>query len=236
MKYLVLLLSFLTLSHVNAAPKHDYRVQKFAAFKAHAILPDSLRFLVKRNGRHLFEGIERGMATPLQRITLEQIMGEKQKISGMVQNQRPFKEVVFQMGYAVGLLAKYIDPSAGAEPVPMKGFQYYLNLKLNRFYFVFDGYSSFSNDGHILGQEIQRIHQQSRHYELVLKKRYAQVNNNPYHKFSEKSAIFGISSLYYSNLARLSAHLWYHAWVEANGDLTDTPFVQKQVYKPKRGR
>ncbi len=228
MKYVVFLfLLLLPISHAGTVKK--YRVQKYAAFKAHSILPGSLKLLVERNGKHLFAGVERGLAVPKGRIDAKRIMEETNKITGLVNGQRPFRQVVYQMGFVSGLLAVYTDPSRNTNGTVRRGFQYYLNLKLGRFHFVFDGYASLARDEARLREELVLIPKKAGQYQVLLVDRYKAVRGDSSYAFDERSAVFGISSLYFSELARLSAHLWFYAWSRANGDMTQTPFLENQT-------
>jgi hypothetical protein len=137
------------------------------------------------------------------------------------------------MGFVSGLLAVHADPARNSPGHVRDGFDYYLNWKLHRYHFVFDGYQSMgASEGNILS-ELRRLQQLAVHQRTLLTDRYNQVDRNSYYPFSERSAVFGVCSLYYSNVARVSAHLWYHAWAQANGDLTETPFVEPQRTIPK---
>lgn len=227
----LVLFPFLFALTTLAGSPEPYRVQKYAAYKAHSILPNSLKFLVKKNGKHLFQGMEQGLRVPAHRIDANMIMGETNKISDMVSHQRPFKEVVHQMGFVSGLLAIHTNPSLDGKNYVKTGFNYYSNLKLSEFLFVFDGYEALAFDEALLKDELNRIPKKSATHLRLLDQRYQSVDANSYYRFSERSAVFGVCSIYFSNLARLSAHLWYYAWSKANGDVTETPFVKKQVHK-----
>ena len=214
-----------------AATPEPYRVQKYAAYKAHSILPGSLKFLVKKNGKHLFAGMEQGLRVPSHRIDADLILRETEKISVLISKQRPFPEVVHQMGFVSGLVAVHTDPSIDGESYVKTGFNYYSNLKLSRFLFVFDGYEALALDRGLLAAELERIPKKSTNHRQLLDKRYQSVKGNSHYRFSERSAVFGVCSIYFSNLARLSAHLWYYAWIKANGDVTETPFLKRQYHK-----
>ena len=211
-----------------AGTAKTHRVERYATYKAHTILPDALRFLVKRNGKHLFEGLDRGLAETRGRIDGNLILVETQKITEMINRQRPFKDVVRQMGYVAGLLSVLSDPSAGGDVGLKNGFRYYSDLKLPRFYFVFDGYEAYDGAPQRLLAELDKAGALASRNTRLLDRKYAEVGDNHRHAFDEQSAVFGVCSAYYSNLARLSAHLWYYAWSEARGDTTLTPFVKRQ--------
>ena len=209
---------------VPATEMKPHRPQKYAAYKAHTILPESLRGLVKKHGHSLFAGLERGMTLKPESIDADFILKQTQKITAMVDNRARFSDVVKQMGFVAGIVAVYTDPSRQSSAVVRTGFNYYLNKKLQRCLFVFDGYPAPENIHGWLQHQLSEVPVRSRQYRTLLEDRYQRVNGNTRHLFGERSAVFGISSIYFSNMARLSAHLWYYAWVSAHGDLTVMPF------------
>lgn len=200
------------------------RPQKYASYKAHTILPSTLRYLVRKNGKHLFAGLERGLAAANTGVDEERILAETDRITIMVNRRRPFHEVVHQMGYVSGLVAQFTHPAHNRSTVTRSGFDYYMNLKLGRFLFVFDGYGALNGGREGMRAELLRLRQNTLNYGTVLEKKYREVGGNARYRFGERSAVFGICSIYFSNLARVSAHLWYDAWHSANGDVTQTPF------------
>ena len=213
----------------DAGPAKKNRAQMYATYKAHTILPESLQYLVRRDGKHLFNGLQRGLSVSRDRITEKAIMRETQKITTMVNSQRPFKEVIGQMGFVSGLLAIYTDPSLDSNRSVQQGFRYYLNVKLERCLFVFEGYEAVNELEKAqkeawLHSELGRISEMRGTHKNLLEDRYQKVGQNARYIFNERSAVFGVCSIYFSNLARLSAHLWYYAWSSAHGDVTKTPF------------
>ena len=200
------------------------RPRKYALYKAHTILPDTLRFLVKRHGKHLFAGLEEGLRLPHHQVGEAMILRETEKITGLVDRHASFALVVRQMGYVGGLVAVYTDPSSQEESAVRRGFNYYLDAKLARFLFVFDGYPAAVGDNGWLDTELKAVAERRMLFGKLLDRKYRETGLNPYYPFSERSAVFGVCSLYFSNLARLSALLWYHAWSMAHGDLGQTPF------------
>ena len=224
------LVFFIFGSMVWGAEARVNRVQQYAAYKAHKILPDSLRFFVKKHGKDLFRGLNAGLSAAPSEVSPERIMRETERITAMINSRKNFALVVRQMGYVSGLVAVMTNPSFGGNPAVRQGFGYYMNLKLGRFHFVFDGYESFAGEQSVLNKELARLAGQTKRHRDLLTAGYKANGNNPRYRFSEKSAVFGVCSLYYSNLARLSAHLWYHAWAQAHGDITRTPFTKRQVH------
>lgn len=233
----LLLLTLITLpTSPDVKLKAFDRPQRYAAYKAHTIMPESLRFLVKRDAKVLFSGLRKGLRVKPSAINDAMIMAETKKITAMINNHRPFKNVVYQMGYVSGLIAVYTNPSLDSDKRIQKGFQFYLDKKLDRCLFVFNGHLPvFDNkDLQVLEQrvrqELSTISQTRGNYRNLLENRYAKVNGNWKHMFGERSAVFGVSSIYFSNMARLTAHLWYYAWASAHGDLTRTPYrgIQKR--------
>lgn len=193
-------------------------------------MPESLRFMVKRHSKELFAGLSKGLSEPLTGISRERILRENDRITKMVNQQEAFAAVIRQMGYVSGLVAVYTDPSLGTDASIQKGFRHYLNLKLDRCLFVFDGYPELGKETDLARQqawlvkELGQVPKIRGTYRKLLEDRYARVGHNWRYVFSEKDAVFGVSSIYFSNMARLTAHLWYHAWASAHGDLSRTPF------------
>jgi len=220
----VLLLLSMTLCPVFAGKMPLNRVQKYAAYKAHTILPETLRFLVKKNGKHLFEGMDRGLRVPLSKINDQVILREAGRITALVDSRANFPKVVRQMGFVAGLVAVYTNPSHNTRSGVQDGFAFYLNLKLNKCLFVFDGYSSLDDTYSWLRSELRAVPRRNADHRHLLEDRYKGVDDDIYHRFNEQDAVFGVSSIYFSNMARLSAHLWYYAWGSAHGDLTRMPF------------
>jgi len=206
------------------AASQGFRPQKYALFQAHKILPPTLSKLVKMNGKHLFQGFDRGIAHPPQNVSAELIEREKRRITELVDQRAPFRQVIAQMGYVGGLLAIYLDPSLEGSHAVQKGFPYYLNLKLPKFLFVFDGYDAMQKARGGSRGYLNSLASFRNQHARILEVKYGAAGQNPYHRFSEQSAVFGVSSLYFSNLAATSAHLWYDAWQAANGDIQKTPY------------
>ena len=213
---------------VEARPRAvPNRVEKYAAYRAHKILPQSLRYLVNKHGKDLFEGLDRGLRVPPDKITQSLILHETNRITRMVNERATFATVVRQMGFVSGLVAVYTDPTRDSSSVVRRGFTYYGNKKLARCHFVFDGYADLDHTERWLRTELARIPARRGDHRRLLEDGYRREGNDPYHLFDERHAVFGVSSLYFSNLARYSAHLWYYAWGSANGDLTRMPFKEE---------
>jgi hypothetical protein len=212
------------------------RPQKYALYRAHKILPPTLSKLIKLNGKFLFMGFDKAAGLPQSRITPDLIITENHKITKLVNQQAPFSRVVMQMGYVGGLLSVYLNPALSGPGNVQKGFPFYMNKKVPKFLFVFDGYKSMNKIHGNMKNYLENFgifrHEQTR----VLALKYA-ATGNPYHVFSEQSAVFGISSVYFSNLASSSAHAWYEAWRKARGDTKRTPYLEVQTTPiKKRGR
>ena len=225
MKHLVFLSFGLVLCGAFAKEPVRFGPRQLAVYRAHTILPESLRHLVRKNGKHLMEGLARGLAVDGARINARLIVFETDRITQMVNGQRPFREVVDQMGYVSGLFAVYSDPSAEAKSLTKKGFNFFLDKKMKQFHFVFDGYQNDPIGLGVFLKELAKVPAVVGSHRALLDDRYARVEGNYRYNFSERSAVFGICSIYFSNLARFSARLWYYAWSNAHGDLTRTPFV-----------
>ncbi len=239
----LLLLGLLFCSATEASPEATTnRAQRYAAFKAHTIMPPSLRQLFKREGRAMFTGLDRGLSQNPATVDDALIMRETKKISAMIDGHSSFKAVIQQMGYVSGLVGIYTNPSLEADSQVRKGFQYYLNLKLDRCLFVFDGHEAFLSDADLsvrerqLTEELRKIPELRRGYSHLLADRYGQVRNDWRYNFDEQSAVFGVTSIYFSNMARLTAHLWYYAWASAHGDLSRTPLRGNQNHPGARKR
>lgn len=213
----------------NTSAFADHRPQKLAAYRAHTILPESLRHLVKEHGKHLFQGLERGLQLPKSKVSDLLILSETDKITQLINAQSPFAEVVYQMGYVSGLLSIYTNPAMHSNRSVRAGFPYYMDRKLPKFLFVFDGYTKGGPTQAWLIRELGDAAKQTESYRQVLEKKYGEVGGDHTYTFSERSAVFGVCSIYFSNQARLSAHLWYYAWARANGDLTNTPMLRQNI-------
>lgn len=210
-----------------AAPAEGSRVQQYAAYRAHTILPQSLRDLVKRHGKFLFEGLERGLKVPSSQVNHTRIIVETQKITDLINKQANFRVVIRQMGFVSGLLATLSDPTIGRDARIHRGFHYYLQKKLKRFLFVFDGYPDQKITVAALQPRIAEMRTKRKQYGDILDRQYREVAYNTRYMFDERSGVFGVCSIYFSKLAGTSAQLWYHAWQNANGDMSKTPFVKK---------
>jgi len=222
----VLLVCFPLLATEAESRSVPNRIEKYAAYRAHKILPESLRYLVNKHGKDLFAGLDRGLRVPQDRITESLIFHETNRITRMVNDRATFATVVRQMGFVAGLVAVYTNPTRESNTVVKRGFVFYANKKLPRCHFVFDGYAELSQTERWLRSELARIPNRRNDHRRLLEDGYRGEGNDPYHLFDERHAVFGVSSLYFSNLARYSAHLWYYAWGSANGDLTRMPFKE----------
>lgn len=222
-RYLLVIAFALTVSATGL----DHRPQKLAAVRAHSILPESLRWVVKAHGDKLFDGIDAGMQVSYRKVTEASIQRETHKITELIDSQAPFSRVVYQMGYVTGLLATWLNPSFRRGAVTQRGFDFYTNAKLKRFLFVFDGYDQLGRHANIEAY-LNELAGPMDNYGRLLQVHYTRVGNNERFLFDERSAVFGICSIYFSNLARCSAQLWRHAWYAANGDPTKTPFMSVQ--------
>lgn len=221
-------LFMLLLPQANTSSSMAHRPQKLAAVRAHSILPSSLRWIVRKHGQELFLGLEQGMAVPSHRVDIALVQHHQERISLMIKQRAQFEEVVLQMGYMAGLLAVLLDPSAGQDPVVRRGFEFYLNFKLAKFLFVFEGYGAVTQRFSSMKAYLDALTQTQRDYQQVLRKYYGRVNGHFRYPFDERSAVFGVCSIYFSQLAGACAHLWRDAWARANGDLSGTPFMAPQ--------
>lgn len=228
MKHGALFLLMLSLS-LQAGTDSPTRAQRYATYKAYSILPGSLKMLVKMHSKSLFRGLEYGLRAPSSEIDEARIMREARAIAQMIDNRRSFKDVVTQMGVVAGLTAVYTNPSDRLDPRVSEGFHHYLNRKLNRFRFVFKGYPERGPAWRATQNELARIFALKSLYAGLLRDKYAGVGFDIHHAFDERSAVFGVCSNYFSNLAQITAFLWYDAWSAANGDLSRTPFVGNNV-------
>ena len=141
-----------------------------------------------------------------------------------------------QMGYVGGLLSTFLDPSQSGPSSVKKGFPFYLNRKVPKFLFVFDGYQALGQVHGGVGNYLSNFNRFRNDQTRILEMKYQQAGSNPYYIFSEQSAVFGICSVYFSNLASSSAHLWYDAWVAAHGDVRRTPYLHIQTTPVSKGR
>ncbi|CAM2066452.1 hypothetical protein SCOR_13815 [Sulfidibacter corallicola] len=210
------------------------RPVKYSVFKAHTILPETFRNVIEKNGKHLFAGLEKGLSTPHAQLSVERVMEEKRKITELVNNQAAFSQVAHQMGFVAGLVALLADPVQEQQGTVRQGFDFYLDYKLSRFHFVFDGYPGPDVNEQWLSAQLNAVVSHRTQYRNILEKGYRQVNGNPRFRFDERHPVYGVCSIYFSNVARLSAHLWYHAWAAANGDLTRTPLLKERIAEMKK--
>lgn len=209
------------------------RARKYSAFRAHTILPESFRYVIHQNGKHLFAGIEAALQVPQQEVTVARIIAENRKITELVDGQASFGLVARQMGFVSGLVAVLTDPSTAGPVYVNEGFDFYLEKKLDRFHFVFDGYPGPTVTEAWLSAQLDDAVNTRTQYLNILTKGYRQVNGNSRFMFDERHPVFGVCSIYFSNVARLSAHLWYHAWAAADGDLTRTPLLRENLSRLK---
>ena len=200
------------------------RAQKLAAIRAHSILPESLRWVVKKHGNELFEGIDAGMQVPYTQVNGSVIDRETLRITELIDGRAPFSRVVFQMGYVSGLLGQWLNPSKSRSETAQRGFDYYTNAKLQRFLFVFDGYDELRQHA-TPSDYLSSVAGPLDNYGRLLDLNYHRIGGNWRYVFDERSAVFGVCAIYFSNVARCSAQLWRHAWHNARGDATKTPFV-----------
>ncbi len=194
-------------------------------------MPASLRYLVRKHGRRLFEGLYAGLAVPPTQIDAGRVMAETDKISTLVKDRARFDRVVWQMGFVSGLVANHANPSLSANRTVRAGFAYNLNAKLERCLFVFEGHDFSANQGQRLRDNLDKLGRDAVAQGELLEKKYLEVDNNHRFLFDERSAVFGVCSVYFSNVARFSAHLWLYAWRKANGDQTRTPFREKRAVR-----
>ncbi|CAM2008229.1 hypothetical protein [Acanthopleuribacter pedis] len=227
---LLFLLSLPVFSYDRVTP---LRARKYSAFRAHSILPENFRYVIHKNGKHLFAGLEAALDVPQKDVTVERVMLENRKITQLVNKQAPFGQVARQMGFVSGLVAVLVDPSETGPKHVNEGFDFYLDKKLDRFHFVFDGYPGPTVTEDWLSTQLQDVVKTRTQYRDILTKGYRQVNGNSRYLFDERHPVFGVCSIYFSNVARLSAHLWYHAWAAADGDLTRTPLLRENLSRLK---
>jgi len=224
-------MAFLLFFALNAQAQVDLKLnrpQKLAAVKASSILPHFLARIIRKHPKELLAGVDAGFARPAHEVTRDRLLAEVEKITQMVDNHAPFAHVVWQMGYVSGLLAVYTDPATSLEPGQKRAFSSYCNLKLSRFLFVFPGWASWPKSVGELRLFLDGYAGQRTDHAAVLRRHYADLGPGKSPVFSEQHPVFGVGSLYFSNLAGLSARLWRHAWHQASGDAQLTPFEGEQ--------
>lgn len=230
MDMVLLCLLFITPSNAGSVDLNLNRPQKLAAVKATSILPRYLRKIVKKYPHELLLGVDRGYSQSFHAIDENVIQREADKVTAMINNRASFKQVVWQMGYVSGLIARFLDASSSVGGPAKAGFPYYTNRKLARLLFVFKGYRRLTADD---VDKMLREHAEAReeHRRLLLK-HYGSVS--PTYMFHEQHPVFGVASVYFSNVSGVSAQIWRHAWEEANGDGNATPYRGPQETKPVR--
>ena len=230
MVMVLLCLLFITPSNAGSLDLNLNRPQKLAAVKATSILPRYLRKIVKKYPHELLMGVDRGYSQSFHTIDENRILQEADKVTAMINQRAPFKQVVWQMGYVSGLIARFLDASSSVGGPAKSGFPYYTNRKLSRLLFVFKGYKRLST------QDVDRMlreHAQAREeHRRLLIKHYGTVSSN--YMFNEQHPVFGLASIYFSNVSGLSAQIWRHVWEQANGDGNATPYQGPQETQPVR--
>ncbi|MCB1052186.1 MAG: hypothetical protein H6510_08980 [Acidobacteria bacterium] len=213
------------------------RPQKLAAVKATSILPHFLAQIVRKHPQELLLGVDAGRNVSRAQIDVHRIIQETEQISHMVNNRVPFNQVVYQMGFVSGLLSVYLDPSTNLNGDYHQGFQYLTNQKLSKLLFVFPGYAAWGNSRQDLEVFLRRYEKTRLDHQSVLQTHYAKVNQPTRALFDDRHPVFGVASIYFSNLSGVSARLWRYAWDQANGDQAFTPLegeYQSPVIAPAK--
>jgi hypothetical protein len=224
----MVILLFFALSAQGQVDLKLNRPQKLAAVKASSILPHYLARIIRKYPKELLAGVDAGFARPSGEVSRDRLLAESEKITQMVDNHAPFAHVVWQMGFVSGLLAVYTDPANSLEPAHKGAFSSYCNLKLPRFLFVFPGWASWPKTVGEMRSLLDAYAEQRTDHARVLGRHYSGLPPGKTVVFPEQHPVFGVGSLYFSNLAGLSARLWRHAWHQASGDAQLTPFEGEQ--------
>jgi hypothetical protein len=206
------------------------RVEKFTMVRAHQILPLSLRRLVALHPEAFLKGLETGLAQgETHQVKEADLIAIRQKIRTLVQQQAPFRQVVFLMGYGGGLISVLLDPSGqGALSLTQRQhFWWFLDRRLHKMHFVFEGYETYQQRGGAMAL-LARFQQQAHKDRRLLQVKYQECSPNQLPLFSDQHAVFAIAGVFFSNWATAAAVYWQETWALSGGDVTRLPLASCQ--------
>ncbi|OGF66418.1 MAG: hypothetical protein A2Y62_15870 [Candidatus Fischerbacteria bacterium RBG_13_37_8] len=136
----------------------------------------------------------------------------------------PFHIIAREFGYIVHYVTDLNNPFHTAEKDSVavqceKEFSSFMTNYLDKFPFVFYGYSSKSlekNDIEEFSQSI--VDRSSKLRKVLLKTMHNGKAVASARKFDEKSLVFGVAAVSYQHSISNTAQLWLHIWKNAHGD------------------
>jgi hypothetical protein len=226
----------------EAWPAPVYRNMIYDALR---IMPPSLGRVLWRNDEHLLRGVYRleggtastlirdGLGEGLSKTTVEDVERRVVGVASMVDHQRPFREVAFELGKILRIAADLADPSiTGAEnrefALAAGEFHRFVTLHLEEFPLVYDRNLPSTLEGATIDSLLERLTGATdESVERLARAFWKDGRLLPATAFDFRSIPFAEASLGYSRGVTAAAFLWLAAWSKANGDFTGYRFFEK---------
>jgi len=226
---------------LSAWPAPAYRAMAYDALR---LMPPTLARVLRRNERFLVEGVyalEGQTASGLARHALEgsaatgaatELELRIKKVTGMVDQHHPFREVAVELGKILRIAADLADPSfvgAGQARMSKAVFEYhrFVEAHVDRIPMVYDRSLPSLLEGAPLSGLLGHLAIETGDAAARVGDAFVQGDRLvPAAEFDYRSVPYAEASLSYSRAVTASSHLWLLAWWAAHGDLTGTPFVR----------
>lgn len=224
----------------QAWPADVYRSMVYDTLR---LMPPSLARVLWRNDEQLLSGVYRlegqmasslardGLIGGLSEATTGAVEQRIASVAKLVDQQRPFREVAYEMGKLLRIAADLADPSvmgAGSPPLASASSELhrFITLHLGEIPLVYDRSLPSPLQGASVPSLLERIvHATDDSVERLAKAFWRQGALVPATEFDFRSVPFAEVSLGYSRAVTAASYLWLAAWVQANGDLTGYRFL-----------
>lgn len=225
------------------------------AYDTLRLMPRTLARVLGHNERFLMEGVhglEGETASDLVRQVLQgnavtgasaELEHRIKKVTGMVDQHYPFREIALELGKILRIAADFADPSfvGASEPRMSRAaneYHRFVEAHIDRFPMVYDRGVPSLLDGAPLSALLGHLALETGTSAARLGEAFFQGERLvPAIEFDYRSVPYAEASLGYSRAVTAASHLWLAAWSAAHGDLTGTPFVRKlPVYVSKKAK
>ncbi len=204
-----------------------------AVHRARYLMPGSLRRLLERRESLLVQGMGRTpLAAPLSPADYSKLEERvEKKLEGVVRNLKgnpDFSQMVLEFGEAAQLMLCLSVPNrkTGAEN-DLRFLLDYMGDHRSSYALVIYDTPAQEEGSEVLHRLFREIEDRRKFQTLRLESAYPlPLSSYPTAELNERSPLFGVSSLLFSHAVIDVARVWLWVWMEANGDLADSPLLE----------
>lgn len=208
-------------------------IYRSICLQATKLMPASLRGIMHIHQQELLTGAQQSFSEP-SRIPLL-IEKNANQIISMIKEQKKFSQICQHFGHLCLLASDinnplYINEADPEEYLYHDNFLYLTNNNLHYFVLTFDGYEHNLLEHNRLKEFLKNTQAQSEELYPYFRK-FMLADGYPIEvsAFNQRSIPFALASLCYCRSVGTTANLWLYCWKRANGDLSDTPFLNKKT-------